>query len=438
MNTNTNIDVAIVGGGIVGLVLALGLLRRGFQVNIYEKAREFHEIGAGVAFTANAQRCMELLDPHILEAMRKVANKNPNDHYQYVDGYNHQSDDPADNKEELLFQIYAGDVGFDGCHRAHFLDKLVSLLPSGVVEFQRRFNSYHDPGNGQKLALEFADGSRDEADLVVGCDGIKSRVRQTMFGNENPVSHAQYSHKVAYRGLIPMDRAVTALGRDRAFNQCMHMGPRAHILNFPVAMHTMLNVVAFVDDPSDWSIEGKMDVPASRDEVVAAFAGWGPAVRTMVDLLPDELTKWAIFDTYDHPAPSYALGRVCLAGDAAHASSPHHGAGAGFGVEDALALSELLEQARDTLEHNTLINKAEIIAANLQAYSKARHERGQWLVQSSREVCEVYEWAHSATGGEPDKCKQEIEWRAHRIWYFDIEGMLKDAKDDFRRRLEEA
>jgi salicylate hydroxylase len=159
------LDVAIVGGGIIGLVLALGLLKRGIHVKIYEQAHNFHEIGAGVAFTANAQRCMHLLDPRILEAMKRVANKNPNDYYQYVDGYNHSSTDPNDTHENLLFKIYAGKVGFDGCHRAHFLDELVKFLPKGVVEFGKRFDWYYSRADHQKVLLKFLDGSSAEADL---------------------------------------------------------------------------------------------------------------------------------------------------------------------------------------------------------------------------------------------------------------------------------
>ncbi|RAL09582.1 FAD/NAD(P)-binding domain-containing protein [Aspergillus homomorphus CBS 101889] len=399
----TTLNVAIIGGGIVGLILALGLLRHGIRVTIYEQAHEFHEIGAGVAFTANAQRCMELLDPRILAGMRRVANKNPNEYYQYVDGYH----DRSGGEEELLFQIYAGDVGFDGCHRAHFLAELVQLLPPGVVQFRKRLDSYANDGTeGGKVQLQFCDGTTAEADLVVGCDGIKSRVRQKMFGEANPVSQAHYTHKIAYRGLIPMESAVAALGKERAFNQCMHMGPRAHVLNFPVAMHTMMNVVAFVHDPGDWPLEGKMDAPARRDEVVAAFADWGPAVRAMIDLLPDMLTKWAIFDTYDHPAPYYTLGRAVATITAMEGNDP-----------DSVAA---------------------VIAVSLQAYSHARLERSQWLVQSSRQVCEVYEWAHAQAGGDPDRCKQEIEWRAHRIWYLDIEQMLQDAKDGYCRQLKDS
>lgn len=158
-------DVAIVGGGIVGLILALGLIRRGVPVKIYEQSNSFHEIGAGVAFTANAQRCMELLDPQILQSMKNVGNKNPNDYYQYVDGYHHSDTASDDRHEDLLFQIYAGDVGFDGCHRAHFLDELVRFLPEGVVQFRKRLETYIDRGDDQKVLLKFVNGSTAEADI---------------------------------------------------------------------------------------------------------------------------------------------------------------------------------------------------------------------------------------------------------------------------------
>lgn len=252
-----------------------------------------------------------------------------------------------------------------------------------------------------------------------------------MFGAERPISHAHYTHKVAFRGLIPMEHAIETLGREKAMNQCMHMGPKAHVLNFPVAMHTMINVVAFVDDPNDWPVE-EMSVIASREEVTEAFSNWNPAVCALLRLLPDELTKWAIFDMYDHPAPSYSQGRVCLAGDAAHASSPHHGAGAGFGVEDALALATVLDKVQ-----KSGVEKGRALQAALKAYSSVRLERSQWLVQSSREVCEVYELAYEGTGNEPEKCKQEIEWRAHRIWYFDIDRMLQGVQDEYQRRLDQ-
>ena len=158
-----DIEIAIVGGGIVGVVTALGLLKRNIGVKLYEQAWNFREIGAGVAFTTNAQRCMELLDPEILRAMKSVSTSNPSAYYTYVDGYHSESKNSNDTSEKELFQLYAGDTGFDGCHRAHFLDELVKLMPAGIVEFQKRLKTY-TVAEDDKISLEFEDGTSATAD----------------------------------------------------------------------------------------------------------------------------------------------------------------------------------------------------------------------------------------------------------------------------------
>ena len=162
-----SVDVAIVGGGIIGLVLALGLLKRDIKVKIYEQSRSFREIGAGVAFTANAIRCMHIVNPDIVDALRAVATSNgdadnPNDWLQWIDGYNQKSEDPHD--EQILFKLYAGYRGFEGCHRAHFLDELVKRIPEGIVEFRKRLDEISDQGTGEKLLLKFHDGTTARAD----------------------------------------------------------------------------------------------------------------------------------------------------------------------------------------------------------------------------------------------------------------------------------
>ena len=231
-----------------------------------------------------------------------------------------------------------------------------------------------------------------------------------------------------------MDKAVAALGEEKAHNQCMHMGPKAHILNFPIAQHTLMNVVAFGTDEGDWKHE-KMTAPATKEEVMNVFKDWAPATRAIASLLEDNLDKWAIFDTYDNPASSYTSGRVCIAGDAAHACSPHHGAGAGFGVEDALALGIVMEEVQSTLQTGKSSKSAALTAA-FKAYDVARRERSQWLVESARHVSETYEWADPNCGSDPEKCLKDIEWRAHKIWYFDIDGMISDARSSYERLLQ--
>lgn len=160
-------EIAIIGGGIIGLALALGLIKRGVNVKVYEQARSLREIGAGVAFTANAIRCMALLDPNIVIALRSVATSNgdpnnPNDWLQWVDGYNQHYEDPT--REKLLFKLYAGVRGFEGCHRAHFLDALVKSVPEGVVEFQKRLDTLSEEDDEGKVTLRFFDGTSAEAD----------------------------------------------------------------------------------------------------------------------------------------------------------------------------------------------------------------------------------------------------------------------------------
>ena len=216
-----------------------------------------------------------------------------------------------------------------------------------------------------------------------------------------------------------MEKAIAALGAKKALNQCMHIGPHRHLLHFPVASQKLLNVVAFNSDPNPWPRDdGRLIATATKKEIVDAFKDWNAPVRTITEMFPETSDKWAVFDSYDHPVPFYTKGRVCLAGDAAHAAAPHHGAGAGAGVEDALCLATAILRA------SALSGPKEAVNTALAVYNEVRYERTQWLVQSSHEVCDMYELDHPVTGGDMGKCRAEVEARSHRIWYFDYEEML--------------
>ena len=158
--SSNQLRVAIIGGGIVGCVTALGLLKRGISVKLYEQSGSFRENGAGLAFTTNAQTCMNLIDPSILAAMKAVSTENKFAYYTYKDGYHAQSDDPNDMSENELFQLHAGKTGFD----AHFLDELVKFIPKGIVEFQKRLESYITGGDNEEIILKFEDGTSATAD----------------------------------------------------------------------------------------------------------------------------------------------------------------------------------------------------------------------------------------------------------------------------------
>ncbi|KAH8807948.1 hypothetical protein F5884DRAFT_350010 [Xylogone sp. PMI_703] len=431
-------NIAIVGGGIVGLVLALGLVRRNIPVTIYEQSSGFREIGAGLVFASNAVRAMKLIDARLIDALDNIATFNGDeeapDFFRFLDGYHHNGA-PDDTTEKLLFTLYTGHRGLRGCHRAQMMDQLARFLPADCVVFGKRLESLEEAGDDRRVILKFEDGTTAQADAVIGCDGIKSRVRQLLLGKDNPASYPQYTHKFVYRGLVAMDKAEEALGHYKAHNLHFHMGPGAHILTYPVDNHKVMNVTAVVSDPNDWDSIAGMTAPASRDEVAAAFGSWSPGVRAIVNLLSDPLDKWGIFDSYNHPAPTYTRGRVCLAGDAAHASSPHHGAGASMGVEDALALSSLLERVVDSLSTRMDVSKAHALRAAFAAYDQVRRERTQWLVGSSRDVCETYHWINPQCGFDPDKCLADIRWRNHRIWHFDLDYMMGEAGEEYKRLL---
>lgn len=257
-----------------------------------------------------------------------------------------------------------------------------------------------------------------------------------MFGSGPSSPRAQYSHQLAYRGLVPLDAATAALGSSTTTRALGHLGPGAFVLSIPLVGANVIHVEAFVIDPHEWpevstgSDTKRYVLPATRDEVVSAFAGFGPTVRTMASLLPEKLHKWAVFDMLDAPVPSYARGRLCLAGDAAHASTPNQGGGAGSGMEDALVLAELLAAVAVADGGGS-----GAVAEALRVYSEVRYERSQWLVESSRRVGELFTWGDARCGGDKDKIWREIESRSHQLWDHDTDAMVRGALATLHSRL---
>lgn len=420
-------DIAVIGGGIAGLTLAISLLKRGVNVKIYEQARSFGEIGAGVSFSPNAIPAMEACDTGVLEAFNKVATHNQwpekkQVYFDFMDGY-HQRDEAEEKKLFTLANI----EGMNSVHRAHFLDELVKLIPDGVAQFSKRLEDVTGNDDDSPLTMHFQDGTTATADAIVGTDGIKSRVRQLILGEDNPASHASYTHKYAYRGLIPMEQAIEALGEEMAVNAKMHLGPDRHVLTFGVNGGKTMNVVAFTTTKDEWPNSQKLTLPTRKEHALRDFEGWGKNVITILKMLKDDLDSWAIFDMLDHPAPTYTKGRICVAGDAAHSTSPHHGSGAGFAIEDSAVLAELLASpGADT-------------PAGLQAvfrvFDERRRGRTQWLVESSRRVGDLFEWRADGVGSVVKKIERELNERHQVIWQGDIGKMIREAKSELQHTL---
>ncbi|KXT11584.1 hypothetical protein AC579_3112 [Pseudocercospora musae] len=417
-------EVAIIGGGISGLTLGIALHHRGIPTSIYEQAGEFAEIGAGVSFRENAIQAMKHCHPGVYEAFEKVrvGNLLPDKQDVWFDFHDGYHDKPSN--ETFAFTIRTK-LGQAGVHRAHYLNELVRLFPRERSHFGKRLEGFEEENGRWKM--RFVDGSSAFADAIIGCDGIKSKVRALMFGETHACARPTYTHRYAYRGLIDMEDAVKAVGEEKAKTACMHMGPGAHLLSFPVNAGKTLNIVAFKHEESNWPDPERLVRRGTRSSALRDFQSYNQDVVSLLSLCAPDLDVWGIFHLADHPVPSFCKTTLCLLGDAAHATSPHHGAGAGFCIEDAAVLSDLLADTR--------VQTREQIEAAFQTFDDVRRERGQWLPRSSQHIGNCYEWIAEGVGEDFEKIEREINARNSMIGDVDVEGMCRDAKEHLAARL---
>jgi salicylate hydroxylase len=240
-SSTKSFNIAVVGGGIGGLVLTLSLLSQRIPVTLYEAARKFGEIGAGVSFGPNAARAMKLISPHIYEAFEARATRNQSEEKSSV-WFDFRYGEDCGGKREVGETIASLNCegGQASVHRAHFLDELVKLLPDGIAKFGHRVTDFIDEGE-DGIVVHFQDGNKARHDAVVGCDGIKSRIRSSLLGDTHPAARAVYSGKYAYRGLIPMAKAKELLGDTLAGNGQMYFGRHGHILTFAIEKGKTMN-----------------------------------------------------------------------------------------------------------------------------------------------------------------------------------------------------
>lgn len=318
--------IAIVGGGIGGLSLALGLRQRGIEADVYEQAPELGEIGAAVALSANSTR--ELARLGLLDALAAVSTEPSELIYRNWQTGTRIAAHPV--HEKMNYQQICGAPYF-GIHRAD-LQRILSAGLRGVgLHLDHRLTEINDLGSATRLS--FANGKTIEADLVIGADGVRSLVRRFITGGDDTV----YSGTSAFRGIVPVSKLPT-LPDPKAIQ--FWMGPDAHVLHYAIgggAEH--VNYFAVVEYPKVWPFAEKWLDPVKPGEAAAAFKGWHPAITEMIaEHLP---VRWGLFGT--RPLLHWYRGSVVILGDAAHAMLPHHGQGANTTIEDAITLAELLQ-----------------------------------------------------------------------------------------------
>lgn len=402
------LSIGIIGGGIGGVAFAVALSRdSGLDVQLFEAAPQFSEIGAGVSFGPNAVQAIKLLG---LEASyRSIADSSPAPFEDVWFEWRRGSDDV------YLTASRAPGCGQSSVHRADFLNAIVANLPEGIAHFGKRCVEVRQ--ESESVTARFADGSIFTGDILIGFDGIKSAVRDHVlppeqYGNLGPFWSGTY----AYRGMVPteqLEAAMEARGADKrlALVPQMYLGLDRHILTFPVKQSTQINVVAFITDrstPAPKLPEGEEWVNAvTQEELQNVFEGWGTGSQAILACIP-EPTRWALHELPE--LPHYCRDRVLIVGDAAHAMVPHQGAGAGQALEDAYVLASLL-----TDEACNRHNADEVLAA----FEKVRHERTCKVQRTSHEAGDLYEYSAPGPGDDEAAIAAELETRFDWLWHHD-------------------
>jgi len=424
---HVGLPIAIVGGGLGGLALAIGLLKSKVNVHIYEAADAYSEIGAGVAFGVNSITALHLIDPRLLEGYKKHAtfNADPNRTSTFMSvrwGMDekkqggHKAGDLIWHLDDRWQPERAKALGVKtrSCiHRARLLDELVSLLPADITSFKKSFVDAEEQADGS-LRLRFADGTTALVSALIGCDGVKSKVRKLVCG---PDVQPTYVGECAYRAMVPKADAERALGGDFAFNGTIYCGYGGYIVTYPVENGEFVNMVAIPHDPGKvWSWDqDEWTVPAATGEIFQRFEDWYPP---LVKIICDHSmpSKWALFDL-QHDAPYYK-GRVCLLGDSAHATTPHLGAGAGMAMEDAYLLSSLIAS----------VGSIARIKRAFEAYDAVRRPRTQDCIRKSREAAMAMDFLLPETIDDTSALKQALEVPYSWLWHNDLKSQFAAAQ----------
>jgi salicylate hydroxylase len=276
-------SVAIIGAGIGGLALAIGLVKQNVKCTVYEAAAKFDAVGAGIGLGPNALRAMELMDAKFAQRYDevKVGNKSPERQHEQFEIL---GTEPGFGISEDWRGGSVGHPEFErsSAHRKALLEIMKSLIPAGTVVFNKRIvNLEQTPGS--KVAIAFQDGTNVEADIVVGCDGIKGISRRAVLESRYPEEvRAKYNHTYVYRGIAPMEEATKRIG-SYAEDARWWMGKGRGWAMYPISKGTEANIVAFVYDENEW--EGEQAAKAvTREEMLAEFTEFDPRLQALLDV----------------------------------------------------------------------------------------------------------------------------------------------------------
>jgi salicylate hydroxylase len=379
--------ILIAGGGIGGLTAALALLKRGFDVDVYEQAPALREVGAGVQLSANGIRVLHELG--VLDAFQALACEATGKEIRLWDS----------GQTWKLFDLGAQSVARYGFpYYLAYRPDLLAVLADGVrrekadaIHLNARCTGFAQSAQGVTLRYRQADNDNEaQGDALIGADGVHSRIREALFGPDQPL----FTGLVSWRGVIPMAKLPQHMRRRVGTNW---VGPGGHVVHYPVHRGDYMNFNGIVER-DDWQIES-WSARATHDECHAAFAGWNADIHCMIDHIAAPF-KWALMGR--EPLPRWGAGRVNLLGDACHPMLPMLAQGAVMALEDGYILGRALADSRaDPVQ-------------GLARYEQARRERTTKVMLGSAENARRFQ---SRTLADPAAAQDYVdrEWTEARV-----------------------
>jgi salicylate hydroxylase len=316
----------VIGGGIGGLATALCLRHFGVECEVFEQAATLGEVGAGIQMTPNAVKVLRALG---LESSLHEISSRPSSII---------ARDLSNGRR--LFEVPLGSVaetqfGAPYClvHRADLIALLSGPLAGGPVTLRARCQSLEQTSHS--VRARFEDGRSVDGKILVGCDGIHSVVRETLYGKEP----ADFTGNMCWRATIAASEAIRGAALEHA---TLWMGPSSHVVTYPIRKGAMINIVAVHETPvwakQSWSLEG--DSAELRDVFADAHEELGALLHSV-----NRCFKWGLFDR--EPLARWSQGRATILGDAAHPMLPFLAQGAAMAIEDAFVLAREIARSRD-------------------------------------------------------------------------------------------